>query len=835
MVAQVSVQGFVKEHPSGHTVPYATVSVLNTDSALVTGAITDDNGFYSCQVGKGTYILQVSYVGYNTANCLFSVSKNTTLEDIYITETTSELKELEVKATRPLIERQMDKLVLNVSQSAFAVGHSGQDILRKAPGVNIDKDGNVTVNGKSVEVYIDGRPSYMSGEQLRGLLMGTDASTIEKIEIITNPSSKYEAAGQGGIINIKLKKNKSKGLNGTLSANYAGMYFRDVQQYVQNDFVTLGLNYRGEKTYTSLSLTQVYAKQSVSLNSQSQMPIVLDGQTFDQKSISQTDYGIGFQYYNMRVSNDFYINPKNTLGFILNVPIMKFGIDMQGGNQSQVSLWQGTSCRDTLQDISTQGQSSNYSPQHTANINYTHTFNDSLSRELTANIDYNRYANGESNEQQNGIRINKTGLIVPQELNIQTQQIINIYSAKVDFQTAFWKTGMLECGAKWALSNTANRMTMDSVMTASYRRLDTTDYDYAEHVAAVYISASKQFNQHWNAKIGLRGELTSATGYYHQSNQYDTVHIKPYFNLFPTAFVGYSPNKDWNMNISYTRRIKRASYYQLNPFVNYLNAHTYTCGNPNLQPEFNHQVDMNFAYSRYVSLGFNFAHTQGMQNQRVQIQSNGDIMRTWVNFGTCTTHGGNLSLTELPLVPKFQRDSSGAYVRNEKGKRTFNEAWLTLTLNANAYHFINKATNDPTYGTQKQWYSSFYACLTAYLPKDCQLSLDGSWSSPCVNGYSEWSGYYDMNIAFKKQFLQKRLTLTIKVDDLLNSMYFGSKEVGLAEGYYSEVSQHVRAHSVGVGLTYIFGQQQYHKWRKVGNVEESSRLGGSGNNGIGGK
>jgi len=303
---------------------------------------------------------------------------------------------------------------------------------------------------------------------------------------------------------------------------------------------------------------------------------------------------------------------------------------------------------------------------------------------------------------------------------------------------------------------------------------------------------------------------------------------KPYFNLFPTAFVGYSPTNDWNMNISYTRRIKRAKYYQLNPFVNYYDAHSYECGNPNLKPEFNHQVDVNFSYSRFVTLGFNFSHTQAMQNQKIIIQDNGDLMRTWVNFGTCTTHGGFLSLTELPLVPKFKRDEAGAYVRNEKGHRTFDEAWLTLTLNLNGYYFINKADNDPTYGTQKSYWGSIYACFTAYLPKDCQLSVDGHWGAPCLNGYTEWGGDYNMNLAFKKQFLQKTLTLTVKVDDILNSSVWTMRQVGMPEGYYSNVYQTGKQHCVGIGLTYMFGQAQQRKWRKVGNLDEADRLGSGG-------
>jgi len=748
-------------------------------------------------------------------------------DTIWVGDTLKEeelLEEVVISVKRPLLERKMDKLVVNVSQSAFAVGHNGEDVLRKSPGVNIDKDGNVTVNGKSVEIYIDGRKSYMSGDQLKGLLMGTDASTIDKIEIITNPSAKYEAAGQGGIIDIKLKKNKSKGLNGTIAGNYAGMYWRDWKKYMQDDMVSLGLNYRGEKTYTALSFTQVYHSQNWDMDIHSSQPRMIDDVTRKQHLNTHSNSDVAFQYYDLRLSNDFYIDSANTLGFILNVPIMKVNMDA-GNDRNYSSLLWGT---DTLQRVNSQGSKLNYSPQHTANLNYTHVFCDSLSRELTVNLDYNRFSTKNRDNQLNSLVKNDTNLLPPPNaLNINTRQTVDIYSAKADFQTAFWETGMLECGVKWVMSNTFNSMTTDS-MVAAQTRSHETRYDYSEQVGALYVSAAKKFNEHWNVKLGLRGELTYAQGTFHQESADSVVSQKPYFNLFPSAFLGYSPADKWNMSVSYTRRIKRASYYQLNPFVTYYDAHSYEVGNTDLQPEFNNQVDVNFAYSRYVTLGFNFAHTIGMQNQQIKIQENGDLMRTWVNFGTCTTHGGFLSLTELPLIPKFKKDQAGEYIRNDKGRRSFDEAWLTLTVNTNCYYFINKAAADPTYGIQKSYWWSIYACLTTYLPKDFQISVDGNFNAPCVNGYTEWGGYYTMDLALKKQFLQKRLTLTFKVDDLLCSTNWYMKQVGMAEGYDSRVDQRANRHKVGIGLTYMFGQAEGHKYRKVGGVDEESRLGSGG-------
>ncbi|MBR2285315.1 MAG: hypothetical protein IJ900_02165, partial [Paludibacteraceae bacterium] len=226
----------------GEAMPFVTISVLSQDSTLLTGDITDEQGRYSIEspslVGRvgERFLIQASYVGFVT-ECGGP--------DFVLREETERLAEVEVKAKKPLIERQMDKLVVNVSASPLSAGSNGNDILRRSPGVRIDKDGNITVNGKGVEIWIDGKPSYLSGQQLKAMLDGTDGNTIEKIEIISNPSAKYDASGQGGIINIKTKRNMMKGLNGMLSAAYGGMYFGDVRRWLNQEMVSLMLNYRG--------------------------------------------------------------------------------------------------------------------------------------------------------------------------------------------------------------------------------------------------------------------------------------------------------------------------------------------------------------------------------------------------------------------------------------------------------------------------------------------------------------------------------------------------------------------------------------------------------------
>ena len=784
----------------GEPMPFVTISVLTQDSTLVTGAITNDDGSYEMEVSIPDYILQASYVGYQTTYGG---------PDFVLREETEHIKEVEVKAKKPLIERQMDKLVVNVSASPLSAGSNGNDILRRAPGVRIDKDGNITVNGKSVEIWIDGKPSYLSGQQLKAMLDGTDGNTIEKIEIISNPSAKYDASGQGGIINIKTKRNMMKGLNGMLSAGYGGMYFGDVKRWLQMDMVSLNLNYRGEKTYTFGQLTQVFAQNDIDFESYRKNATL--------ESYSRSGYNINFQYYMLKVGNDWYIDSLNTFGFILQVPYMDINQQIMPGRNAGYII-SGT---DTTTST-TQTQNRLQAPQHTANLNYTHTFSEALERELTVNVDYNRYNNKQANFQDTKYSNNtQLGLI------INSRQIVDIYSAKLDFQTKFWETGMIECGVKYGLSSTSNNMFTDSTVNNVGMPTDTSAFRYDEHVAAAYISVGKQFGEHWSVKLGLRGEYTYSHGDWKTA---DSVTNKSYFDPFPTAYVGYTSSplgkigQPISVSASYTRRIKRPNYWMMNPFRSYVDAYSYQEGNTELTPEFNNDVEVHFSWTQYLNMTFNFAHTQDMFSSKITILPNGMGSTKWVNFGTCTTHGGNISLTELPLVPK--------YMTLEDGSRMMQGAWLALTVNAGWLHFINKsyekqADGKPVYEARSH-YGYVNGTLSAYLPKDWTLTFDANWASPMLTGYSQQGSSFFSSFGVRKMYMQKGLIFNLTVQDLARSLSFHTEDKGLESGQQSWYTNTIRQQRVMFSLTWMFGQYQQHKNRKVGDMDELNRLGGGG-------
>ena len=806
-VCAQTITGSVRESSSNDAIPYATVSLLHTDSSLVSGAISDNNGHFQLAASAGQYVLQVSYVGYTTVckNVRINNSKQE-IGDIFLSEETKNIAEVQVKANRPLIQRQMEKLVLNVSEGPFSTGFSGEEILKKAPGVVIDKNGNITVNGKAVTVYIDGRPSYLDGAQLASLLQGTDAAMIDKVEIIMHPSAKYDAAGNGGIIvNIKMKKNKMKGTNGSLSASYGGMYFKKPGKYYQNDRFAFSLNHRAEHTYTAFSVNQWYNTGGSSSIGSSQRPFAAD----TMRTVSDSRNGYDSQWYNISLSNDWYIDEKNTFGFIMRVPFGLYNNTSPAAyNRSVITLG-----NDTVQHMMTDGYTHNVSPSCMANVNYTHVFSDSLSRELTVEATYNRSDEKSNTHHTNSVLSNVDSIMsaVPSNFKQITKQTSNRYVVKADFQTSFWRTGMIECGAKWQLNQVGNDMNADSIMPA-WSSTTNTNHTYSEHIAALYISAGKRFGEHWNTKIGLRGELTSLHGEFKRGDEEKEVKQKPYFNLFPSVFVGYDPTDKWSLSLSYSRTIWRPGIWYMNPFVEYSTAHDYEVGNMDIKPEFTNGVDFNVGWSRYISLSLSFSHTANSVEWRPQLLENGDKMTMPVNFGTAMRYGGSLSFTEIPVVPKFKT--------GEQGKRELDGAWLALTANVSLNNNVSIADKevDSNYGRNSSFSVYYYASLSAYLPKDWQLGVNIWGMTPTSSAYSKWNGGFVLSGSVQKKWPEHGLTLSLNVRDILRTQVYSGGSVGMQDGYSTSYVSTYYGQKVGISLSWNFGQNQRHKYRNVGDT-----------------
>jgi len=758
---------------SNNPIPCATVAVFSVDSILLTGTISDENGIYTVDLPDDAVWLSVSYIGY--ASQRLSLSEISS-KPICLQPESAHMDEVVVQARVNAIERKSDKVVMKVASLAFSIGISGKDILQKAPGVNINRQGKVTLNGKEVDVYIDGKPSYLSGDQLKAMLEGMNGCDIDQIEIMSQPFANYDAAGQGGIINIKSRRNLSLGLNGSLSATYGAMYWRDVAQYVQDEHVSCHLHYKTRSTYTSIALTQSFSFGREAYEEQISTPMEVrlsNSQLFDAS-----------QYYSLKVSNEWHLDTMNILGFMVNVPIH---ISKQEG-----SLVDNTSVLYKHQQLVEEDyehlKKDNQWFQHAADISYTHIFDAQKEQEIKCNLDYTRNTNGLSVFSEVETHVPK----IPPAYQVALQtdrQNIDIFSVRLDFSSSIWSTGKIECGGKCLTTNTAYHSVTDTrnevVLPVSHK--------HTEHIAAFYTTLSKQFTAQWNMKIGLRGEYTYTIG--HNMSGKDLKNN--YFNLFPSVYVGYMPTPDWLISLAYSRRIQRPTYDMLDPTILYESAHTFRQGDSKLLPEFTHHVIASFGFSEYISLDFHFSHTTNWIEFQTILMNDGDRLAKATNYGTNTSHGIFLSLNEIPLVPKWD-------VPKNRLSRRLEGSWLSLSVQVGASRETFRSYDQQF--SVRQWAFDCYAALTANLPKHWFVSLDTYYASPSILGTEYFSRWIELNMAVKKEIPKANLTLTARFNDLLLSSRWCSRTMSIQKEATHTCMGNDYAHLFSLGLQYRFGR-----------------------------
>ena len=371
-----------------------------------------------------------------------------------------------------------------------------------------------------------------------------------------------------------------------------------------------------------------------------------------------------------------------------------------------------------------------------------------------------------------------------------------MYSAKADYQGLVAGKYMLEAGAQWALSNTVNKSTENKSETISK-----SDFKYREHVGATYASLSGQIGMQWSFKVGLRGEYTNSFGDWTSSGQQSR---RSYFDLFPTVFVGYNPSPDWRLGFSYTRRIDRPRYEQLNPTKTYVDSKTYTQGNPDIQPQYSDNFALNIGYGQHLSLSLNYNTMTQVINQIPSLTPEGEEVMTWGNIGSQNMAGAFLSIASLPIGKYLQWTISGG---------TYYVESLTYSSNTKRESLAFQAYTD----------------LSLLLPKDWKLSVDAYAMTPMIFGCYYIHGRWGANMALKKN-ISERLSFGLRVDDIFRTTN-SNLDIIDESGYNVKtyLTQEFYSQKILFDLTWTFGSSQKPvKSRKVGNLEEISRGSASG-------
>ncbi len=627
-----SIKGRVADGGRQEIIDAATVSLFAAkDSSLIKVNLTDKKGnFVFDKVPFGKYFLLATSAGhYKTYSSVIEVKSEATVDvgELQLKEEAKSLKEITVIAKRPFIERKIDRTIVNVDQSITNAGTTALEVLEKSPGVTVDKDGNVSLKGKQgVVIMMDGRPTYLSGQELANLLKNMPSSGIDQIEIMTNPSAKFDAAGNSGVINIKTKKNKMKGMNGSVTASVLQSNYTKTNNSFNINYRSGKVNLFGNYSYSLWQGDQSnhFLRNFRNTNTKKIETI------FDQ--VNKSKYNS--QEHNLKAGMDFYANKKTTLGVVFSGYI----------NPNKNTSVNRTNLNDSDNKIDSIALSDNVNNQRSnnfaTNLNLRHIF-DSTGKEFTIDVDYLTYFQTSdqtlvSNYLNPDLSVNRP----PDELKGDLPSKVNIYSAKSDFT--------------FPLKNT---------------------------------SKIKQIKK-WGIQTGLRAENTNSEG--HQlgnSANKDSLFVKNYINLFPTVYVSYEANKKNTFSVNYGRRIDRPDYQDLNPFYYFLDEYTYQVGNTLLQPQFSDNFELSHTYNGFLSTTLNYSETHHAFSDVIkQITSERKTFQTKENIATKTNYGiavsANVPVTKFWNSNIYTNVSSTSY-KGELSGGILNVQATTFMANMN--------------------------------------------------------------------------------------------------------------------------------------------------------
>ncbi|MFV0605959.1 MAG: outer membrane beta-barrel protein [Niabella sp.] len=776
------------------TLAKASVTLFKAqDSSLVKINVTNDGGAYIFKsVLPGTYFIAASMVGYSTANStVFKVETNAvTVPELILHKITTQMQAVVVTARKPMVEVKADRMIVNVEGTINATGNDGIELLRRSPGVMVDKDDNISMAGKSgVQVYIDGKPSPLAGTDLANYLRSLQSSSIEAIELITNPSAKYEAAGNAGIINIKLKKDKSLGTNGTVNAGYNIGRLPKYNAGFSLNHRTKKLNIFGNYNYSDNryhTLQSIYKEQNDSL--------------FDQQGVMRMDR----QSHNFKTGVDFFVNTKNTIGVMANGTLGK-NATMNNSQMDIGYLPTGVIDRVLLSSVDANGKRNN------VNFNANYRYADTSGRELNIDADYGIYRNNNNQYLPNiTYNANKTVVLESDITRLISPSDIDLFAFKVDYEQKLGK-GKLGLGGKVGYVTTKNDLqTYNVVSNVDYIDDEkSSQFNYTENINALYASYNRAFKG-YAIQVGLRAENTvSEVHSFNTTTGYDSTLHRNYLDLFPSASVTFNKNPMSQLTFAYSRRIDRPSYENLNPFVFKLNKYLYMKGNTALQPQYTNSYSVTHVYKYKLTTKLDYSHVRDMFAQVLDTVGNSsESIQNTKNLATQDVVSLNIS---YPFMYKQFMMFSNLTSSYSKYKADYGNGRIIDLDNFNLQYFVQ---NTLKFGKKKDW----------------TAELTGLYLSPFV-----WAGTFkgkamgSVDVGLQKTIMKGRGTVKTSVTDIFKTMRFSG--ISNYSGAYNDVLFNWESRQFKLNFTYRFGSAQIKsaRQRKTALEDEKSRTQGGGN------
>jgi len=780
----------------------ATVSLLRAkDSSLVKFSPTDKNGVYEFEnIKDGKYLVSASNVGYSKVlSSTFEVSSTgATVPALIMHEEAKGMAEVTVTAKKPFVETRIDKTIVNVESAPTTAGATALEVLEKSPGVTVDNDGNISLRGKAgVIIMIDGKPTYLSSADLANMLKNMPASAMEQIEIMTNPSSKYDASGNAGIINIKTKKGRAGGFNGSIMAGFTtGIYKPREAVYLtprsQNSF---NFNYRKNKINFFGNYNPNYYRGKGTL--------LIERRFYDDNhnvagySDIDTRFNFGNNNHTLKLGLDYFADKKNTYGIVASGFIFNghptpttYNTLSDENHQSTSEMVSLTENRIHFNNFST-------------NLNFRHVF-DTTGRELTVDLDYIGYRNTSNmlltTEFYDAVG-QQTG--DPLYLKGHLPSDINIYSIKSDYTHPLRKGGRFEAGIKSSYVKNDNLVDYQRLYADKWiPDARSNHFIYDENINAAYVNLNKQIKK-WSLQGGLRLENTIAKGYQVTN---DSTFKRNFTNLFPSAFISYALDKKNSLTVSYSRRITRPNYQDLNPFTYFLDSLSYRQGNPYLLPQFTNNIELSHSYKGKLITTLNYNNTTDVisqifkQNTQTKIvYFTADNVAKFINMG--------ISITAPIPVTKWWNANLFTNVYNNHYKGIYNGSDLDIAYTSFTVNLTNTFT----------------------IKKGFTAELSGFYRGKGVDQLTINEPIYQISIGGQKNILKNKGTIRLNVrDPFAWQQYRGLTEYG---NIYAKIHSRFDARSVTATFTYRFGKnnQQAPPPRRRTNAtqDEQNRVGGA--------
>ncbi len=785
--AQNDIKGVILDDKKAPAQFCTLVLLNNADSSIYKGNVTDDKGFFLFEkIKPGNYIIRTNAIGseqtYSPQFTIDSLSQ-LTLDTITLKTSAINLNEISVTAVKKTIEFKDGMIVMNVENSPMTTGNTVFELLKRLPGVFIDAQNNIMLEGKSgIRILIDGRLQQLSGQQLFAVLSNMSADNVSKIEVMKNPPAKYDAAGSGGMINIVTKKVKVLGVSGNISSGVS-------KGYLWREGGDGSLNYKTKKItfFSNFGYGHRDFYSPYIFNKTIALP---PGTTY----LSEDGAQIRSQrMYYYKVGADFYLSDKTTIGVIASGgpasnPNLDTGINRASGYNT---LGFDKMVYHAL--VGDDWRNPSY------NVNAEHKF-DTLGTTLNFSGDYTEFNGKRQNVASNDFLNTNDSTVLPSN-NYRSTHItkIKIITQKLDFRKNLSNTFTFESGIKATFVDSRNDYTFEHQNNTTKDYFTDTVfsnvYQYNETVFAGYINFKKQFKK-LNVQLGGREENTIVTGHNETSGFTLT---RNYFNFFPNFSFDYPASEKHNFQLNLTRRIDRPNYNQLNPYKSYQDNFSATIGNPYLMPQYTYNTSLTYSYKQTIFNTFTYTRTDNMLfGYDYQNDTTKETISTIKNIT-----GGNYFGYTLFI---------------QKGLKK----WWNLSASGTVYYTDYYGVVNNTNFSKNLFAYSAFLNNDFVLPKNFKVQCNFFYLGPGISGVGYYKDRWALDIGVRKTFFKNKLTVNLVFFDMFYKNITRMHSVFLNQNYIFNNKDDTRR--LWLSISYKFGKLRIQKRDVVGNEQEKGRL-----------